>query len=77
MTKVWVLEDFEHGETDVYSEDTDILELPFVKTELGYLDGGYEDERDQFLADIQRAKERGYGEAYIEERFGLELKDLR
>ena len=75
--KVWILEDFSHGETDVYPEDTDVLSIPFVTTELSYLVGGYDDELAEFKADLARAKERGRGSATIEERFTIELKELR
>lgn len=76
-TKVWVINDEKHGGTTTYAGDKDPLEIPFVKEELSYLTGGYEDEREEFIADIERAKMRGHGSAHIEERFSIELQDLR
>jgi len=75
--KVWQVEDEDHGETYIYSEDTDILEVPFVKTELSYLVGGYDDEREEFIASIENAKKRGRGSAHIEERLHVELVEVR
>ena len=75
--RVWVLEDFEHGETDIYPEGTDVLEIPFVKDELSYLVGGYEDERREFILDVVKAIEKGQGSATIEERFTIELKEMK
>jgi hypothetical protein len=68
---------YSYGEVDVYAEDTDVLEIPYVKEELGYLSDGYEDEKDEFLRDVERAKTRGTGEATIEERLSLELVEVR
>ena len=75
--KVWLLHMESYGEVDVFSEDTDVLEIPFVKTELESLDGGYEDERDDFIADVDRARNRGTGRATIEERFTIELTEVK
>lgn len=69
---LWILEMTDVGETDIV--EGDILENHFVQTELGYLTGGYEDERDEFLADVERAKRIGRGSATIEERMTVTLK---
>lgn len=74
--KVWLLHMDSYGEVDVFSEDTDVLEIPFVKEELSYLDGAYEDERDDFIAEIERIKKRGSGDAAIEARFVIELTEV-
>jgi hypothetical protein len=69
-----------YSEVDVYSEDTNFLEIPFVKRELEYLvayGDTYQDELDEFYADIERAKTRGTGEACIEELFRLELVSVK
>jgi hypothetical protein len=75
--RIWLLHMESYGDVAPYAEDTNILEIPFVKTELGYLDGAYEDERDQFIKSVERARERGSGEAGIEERFWVELVEVR
>jgi hypothetical protein len=72
---IWVLTHTDHG-VDTYSGDTDPLTIPTVEEELEWLEGGYEDERDQFKADVASAIKRGHGHAEIEERFTLELKPL-
>lgn len=77
--KVWLLHMESYGEVDVFSEGTDVLEIPFVKQELSYLDGDedYEAERDDFIASVENAKRRGRGEASIEERFRVELREVK
>lgn len=75
--KVWVLHHFDYGYTQTYAEDTDILESPIVKEELSWLTGGYEDEREEFIADVERMKRTGRGSAMIEERFELELQEVK
>lgn len=75
--KVWVINDYEHGDVSVVGFDTDILEIEPVKTELSYLVGGYEDERDEFIADVERMRKTGRGSAGIEERFSVELQEVR
>lgn len=74
--KVWILTDH-YEETSVYNEDTDVLEIPYVKEELSYLNGSYADERDEFIDTIAHIRKVGRGSAYIEERFSIELDDLR
>lgn len=75
--KVWVVNDYSHGEITVLAESTDPLEFNFIKDELSYLEGGYEDERDDFIADIASIKRNGRGRAAIEERFDVELVEAR
>lgn len=75
--KVWVLEDFVGGGISVYSEDTVITDIPFVATELGYLEGGYDDEREDFMDDLRRAVDRGRGSATIEERLSVALVEVQ
>ena len=72
---VWVLTDH-YDEVRVFSEDTDLTEVPYIKQELSYLTEAYEEERERFLSDIKRAKRRGYGSAALEERFRLELVEV-
>lgn len=74
---VWLVHLESYGEVQVWSEDTDITETPSVKTELGYLEGGYEDERAGFIDDVKRAVAHGSGEASIEERLWVELVEVR
>lgn len=76
--KVWIFDYFEYGDVSTYSEDTDVLALPAIATELSYLDNdAYRDEHDNFIADVNRARERGRGEACIEERLRLTLEEVR
>jgi hypothetical protein len=75
--KVWVLKYLEYGSISVFAENTDILEVDAVKDELSYLEGGYEDERDDFIASVSNARKRGYGSAEIEERLSVELVEVR
>lgn len=75
--KVWILNYLEYGSVSVYDGMTDVLNIPAVKTELGYLEGGYEDERDQFIADVARAQKAGRGSAEIAERLVIELQEVR
>lgn len=75
--KVWLVSYDSYGEVDVYSEDTDITKIPGVETELSYLDGAYEDERESFLSDFARAKARGAGSCSIEERLSCELVEVK
>ena len=74
--KVWVLHHLDYGYTDVFAEDTDVLEIPAVKEELSWLTGGYEDEREEFIEQIERIKRQGRGSAHIEERFDIELQEV-
>lgn len=71
--KVWVI-DFEGVE--VYNGGLNPLDIPFVKDELSYLLGGYQDEYDKFVADVKNAVDRGCGEAIVEERFTISLQDV-
>lgn len=75
--KVWLVQNTSNGGVSVYSEATDVAEIPFIKTELGYLEGSYEEEREDFLADVKRARERGYGQAVIEESLSVQLMELQ
>lgn len=74
--QVWLVKNVDVDEVEVFAEDVDILELPEVVEELGYLEGAYDDEREQFIHDIKRAKQRGGGSAEIEERLLVELVDV-
>jgi len=71
--KIWKVTFENSGETELYSEETDILSMPEVAIELGYLEGAYEDEREEFIQDVRNAQRRGYGSATIEERVYAEL----
>lgn len=71
--KVWVLHHEDYDYIDVYSEDTDPLEIPTIKSELENLIPSYVDERDEFIADVKAAKKSGNGGARIEERLTIDL----
>lgn len=72
--KVWLLHHESYGDVSVFSEETDMLEVPTVKRELEYLTGDvYEEEYNNFVSDYQSAKATGSGGAYIEERIRIEL----
>ena len=72
--KVWLLHHESYGEVSVFSENTDMLEVPSVKRELDYLvEAEYDEEHGDFVNDYESAKRRGNGEATIEERIRLEL----
>lgn len=78
--KVWLLHMESYGDVDVYSELYAVEEIPFVKQELEYLnavEGEYEEERVRFFDDLRAARRRGRGEAGIEERFSLELVEVK
>lgn len=75
--KVWVLTHDSYGEVSVYAEDTDIFKIKLIEDELSYLVGAYDEELEEFKADIDRAKTRGYGSATIEERFTITLEAVR
>lgn len=70
--RVWVLRDH-YDEISVYSEDTNVLEINYVKDELNSLRGGYEDERNEFIDDYAN----GRGRLEVEERFVIELVEVR
>lgn len=74
--KVWVLEHESYGDVSVWSADTNPLEIPLVKSELKALVGGYDDEIERFVSEVERAVARGSGHADIEERFCLELTEV-
>lgn len=74
--KIWILHHTDYGDVYVYDGRMDPFEIPLVKDELSHLDG-YEDEVEEFKSDIARAIKRGDGRAEIEERFYLELDDLK
>lgn len=69
--KVWVLRHKDYGFTQIWSEDTDPLEIPTVKDELSHLVGAYDDELEEFMLTIQN----GYGD--IEERFSIRLESVK
>lgn len=74
--KVWLIHQESYGEVSVYSEDTDIMNTATVVSELEYLVGGYQEEADEFAADISRMKNTGRGTASIEERIRVELVEV-
>ena len=73
MTKVWILNYHAYGDVQVWDDSVDPLEIPAVKTELSYLEDGYEDVRADFMADLTATEAIGYGSAEIENRLVLEL----
>lgn len=77
--KVWTMYHHSYGEIYVLSEDSDVLKFHMISAELEALEGDeyLEDERDDFINDIDRIKARGYGETGIEERFSLELVEVK
>lgn len=70
--KVWVIENYSHGETYIYSEDSNLLEVPYVKDELSYLVGAYDGEREEFMTDYAD----GSAWLQIEERFEATLTEV-
>lgn len=74
--KVWTMYHHSYGEIHVLSEDSDPLKYGPINRELDALENGYEDERDEFISDIEQIIKRGRGIARIEERFDLELVEV-
>lgn len=71
--RVWIVEDLDHGGVDVYAENTDITQVPWVERELGYLQNSpYEDEYNDFMAALDAGRE-----ACIEERVRATLENVR
>lgn len=78
--KVWLLHMESYGDVSVHAEHADVTAIPFVKGELNYLNEGGDDFMDEyyeFISDVKRVKARGRGEAGIEERFRLELVEVK
>lgn len=75
--RLWLIVHHDYGDITAWSEDTNIIEIDMVAQELKYLEGAYEEERDNFLDDIISARERGCGQACIEERLSVELVEIR
>lgn len=75
--KVWILNHESYGDVSVYAEDTDVLKISLVEDELFHLIGEYADERAEFIEDVERARQRGFGSASIEERFTITLEEVR
>lgn len=78
--KVWVVYHIDYGSIELYTEDTNILETPTVKAELGYLLDGkateYLRERADFIADIEQIRLGGTHSAYVEERITVSLQEV-
>jgi hypothetical protein len=76
--KVWVVHHEDYGDTEIWTEDTNVLEIPMVKDELEMLGGDYQDEHDQFVEDIERIKRLGnISNAYIDERLDVRLVEVK
>jgi hypothetical protein len=77
--KVWVVRHEDYGDTEIWTEDTDVLETPMVKEELEMLGTPfYQNERDQFVEDIERIKRLGnISNAYIDERLDVRLVEVK
>jgi hypothetical protein len=76
--KVWVVEDLDHGEVSIWSDDTDPTDIPLVKTELGYVDNdSYRELYEEFLDDLDAIIGRDSGSAEIEERVRVTLETVR
>lgn len=71
--KVWLYQDFGHGESLVFTGDSNMLEYPGVKSEVEYYEKEYPEEAEVFADDYNRVVKRGYGIAELEDRFSLEL----
>jgi hypothetical protein len=75
--RVWVLENYSHGEVYIFDESTNLLEVPYIKDELGYLEKSDDEfflaEREEFIRDV----ERGATWLSIEERFEVELQEVK
>lgn len=76
--KVWIVHHEDYGDTEIWSEDTDVLETPTVKSELKMLQNSeYQDEHDQFVEDIMRIIRLGnISSAYIDERLDVRLVEV-
>lgn len=76
--KVWTMYHHSYGEIHVLSEDSDLLKYRPIASELEMLEGDeyLEEERAEFIYDLDRIKARGYGTASIEERFDVELVEV-
>lgn len=77
--KVWTMYHHSYGEIHVLSEGSDLLKYRPISAELEALEGDeyLEEERTEFIHDIDRIRARGYGTASIEERFDLELVEVK
>lgn len=76
--RVWVVHHEDYGDTEIWTEDTNVLEIPMVKDELEMLGGDYQDEHDQFVEDIERIRRLGsISSAYIDERLDVRLVEVQ
>lgn len=74
--RVWTMYHHSYGEIHVLSEDSNVFNYGPISRELDALENGYEDERDDFIEDVERIKRFGRGRTGIEERFSLELVEV-
>lgn len=73
--KVWVVHHEDYGDTEIWTEDTDILEVPMVKFEL---DRVHQEVYDEFVGDIERIIGLGStSNAYIDERLDVRLVEVK
>lgn len=74
--KVWVIHHIDYDEIDIAAFETNVAEVPMVKHELELLTGSYADEKNEFLASIERMRNGGRENAYIEERLNVSLQEV-
>jgi hypothetical protein len=70
--KVLLLDHHSYGETYLFDESTNLLNIPLVVSELEWIGENYPEERDEFVADV----EAGNG-GHIEERFTIYLEEVK
>ena len=58
----------------VYAEDVDVLETNYIKGTLPDLDP---ETVEDFLADLERVRQRGWGEAMVDPLFRVELVSVK
>lgn len=76
--KVWVIDYFAHNEMYVYASNFDPLEIKFIQDELEYLELDYQEERSNFLDNIQRIKDGDLNaNAFIDERVNVQMVEVR
>lgn len=75
--RVWVLTHDSADGVDLYDFSINPLDIPWVKVELEWLAGAYDDEVEAFKDDVDRMRQSGVGYAEIIERFKVEMADVK
>lgn len=75
--KVFVVKHIDHGFVELYTLDTDLTKIKWINQELENLIPSYQDERDEFLADLKKLQAGGRVScAVIEERFIVSVEEV-